>query len=301
MRKNASFTIILKLIKNSRFPVSKKAIKAALLDQEIDVSKRSIDRYLQELAQKFLVQRNEDSTYSMNELVDEDEYALFLNFLDVSEISTLAMDTISSRVALKEHILPEYHQNFKGVEWLTSIFKGITHNKQLIFEYATAFGSPKKRKVAPCLVKQYQNRWYLVAVDLEDENTLKTFGLDRISQLYVQGTIKVVVAASEAAAIFKNIVGIDQRPRVAGREGLTNVQIAATSIQAGLFESMPLHSSQKLVDTQGGNKIFSYDLVVNYEFVQHLFMHMPYIEVLEPKWLRSHIREEAQKIFHNHH
>ena len=230
MRKNASFTIILKLIKNSRFPVSKKAIKAALLDQEIDVSKRTIDRYLQELAQKFLVQRNEDSTYSMNELVDEDEYALFLNFLDVSEISTLAMDTISSRVALKEHIIPEYHQNFKGVEWLPSIFKGITHNKQLIFEYATAFGSSKKRKVAPCLVKQYQNRWYLVAVDLEDENTLKTFGLDRMSYLSLQGSIKVVVAATEAAAIFKNIVGVDQRPRVAGREGLTNVQIVATSI-----------------------------------------------------------------------
>jgi len=299
MSKGKSFTIILKFIKNSRFPVSKKDITNELEDNDIYVNKRSVDRYLLELEQKFLIQKNDNKTFSINELVDRDEYELFLNFLYVSEISTLAMDNVSSRISIKKHIIPEYHQNFKGVEFLPDIFKAITGNKQLSFTYAKQFSEVRKRNVIPGLVKQYQNRWYLVAADLDADNTVKTYGLDRISKLSIGDKTSLKIHTLDAD-IFKNIVGIDKRPRIKGRNELTQVKISATEVQANIFESMPLHHSQKISRTKENPTLLSYNVIVNYEFIQHLFMYMPYIKVLEPQWLRQHIKEEANKISEMH-
>jgi predicted DNA-binding transcriptional regulator YafY len=74
------------------------------------------------------------------------------------------------------------------------------------------------------------------------------------------------------------------------------VRIKVMNGQAKYFRSLPLHHSQKEVETYPEYSIFEYWLKPTYDFEQELFSHREDIEVLEPTTLRKTMKESIEKM-----
>lgn len=73
------------------------------------------------------------------------------------------------------------------------------------------------------------------------------------------------------------------------------VRIKVMNNQAKYFRSLPLHHSQKEVETTPEYSIFEYKLKPTYDFEPEILSHREDVEVLEPASLRETIKEEQAK------
>ena len=80
----------------------------------------------------------------------------------------------------------------RGLEQLNGLIHAITQKKVLSFTYQKFWENEKSSKVVmPYALKEFKNRWYLLAADYQSKNPsffLKTYGLDRISDLNISNT-----------------------------------------------------------------------------------------------------------------
>ena len=66
--------------------------------------------------------------------------------------------------------------------------------------------------------------------------------------------------------------------------------------QVRYFRSLPLHSSQEEIETHRDHSIFAYNLAPDYDFKQDILSFGDSIEVLEPKTLRTSIKETINQL-----
>jgi predicted DNA-binding transcriptional regulator YafY len=72
------------------------------------------------------------------------------------------------------------------------------------------------------------------------------------------------------------------------------LKVYGTQVQ--YFRSLPLHSSQKEVETDKNHSIFTYFLTPDYDFKQDVLSFGDKVEVLEPKDLREEMKEIVKKL-----
>ena len=68
-----------------------------------------------------------------------------------------------------------------------------------------------------------------------------------------------------------------------------NVRLKVRSEQARYLRSLPLHSSQREMQSDEEFTIFELRLRPTFDFVQEILLHTPDIEVLEPQELREEV------------
>jgi predicted DNA-binding transcriptional regulator YafY len=78
------------------------------------------------------------------------------------------------------------------------------------------------------------------------------------------------------------------------------VKLKVYGTQVQYFRSLPLHSSQKEVETDKNHSIFTYFITPDYDFKQDVLSFGDKVEVLEPKELREEMKrivKELNKIY----
>jgi predicted DNA-binding transcriptional regulator YafY len=60
------------------------------------------------------------------------------------------------------------------------------------------------------------------------------------------------------------------------------------------FRSLPIHPSQREVETCGDFSVFAYRLMPSYDFMQEIISHGEEVEILEPDYLRDEMRERVE-------
>ena len=78
------------------------------------------------------------------------------------------------------------------------------------------------------------------------------------------------------------------------------VRLKATGNQQAFLRSLPLHHSQKEVETGVDYAIFEYYLSPQYDFVKELLSREATIEVLEPDSLRQQMKETIENMLNNY-
>jgi len=72
-----------------------------------------------------------------------------------------------------------------GTEWLQPLLRAVQLRRQVVFQYHKFWDeAPSGRTVSPLLLKEFKDRWYLLAHD-PARHGLRCFGLDRIRALEV--------------------------------------------------------------------------------------------------------------------
>ena len=177
----------------------------------------------------------------------------------------------------------------KGSHHLAPLLNAIKEKKKVELKYQKFSDSTSTQYLLnPYLLKEYRNRWYLLAWD-ENKESIRTFGCDRIVEVKVsERTYSEINFNSEE--YFKHAIGItviDDSPPI-------KVVFKCSEILASYLNSQPLHASQKVESINGEHRV-TLNVLVTFELVQWLQGFTDEVTVIEPLHLRDKLSEKLVK------
>lgn len=176
----------------------------------------------------------------------------------------------------------------RGLEHLNGILHAIQNQKIITLNYTKYWDEiPQKRILEPYALKEFRYRWYLLANDMNGiEFLVKTFGLDRISDLEISNSTfkKEKFDLNEA---FQNSFGIIST----ANENPEEIILSITPDQGKYIKSLPLHSSQEiLIDDETELKI-KLNLVPTFDFEQELLQHSEHLTIISPESFKNRMQK----------
>lgn len=282
--------LIINKLRNS--PCSFKEIQQYLcmqsdLDSEnYDISLRTFQRDLKEIYLIFDIDIkpiHSKGLYTIDRDIDDKNTDRLL------ECFTL-FDAISSTEILSKDIHLENRRPL-GTEHMHELLIAIKNKLQVAFTHEKFWienTEKQTRTVYPLALKEARNRWYLVAQDSKDR-VIKTFGLDRISDLEI--TRRKFEAPSDFDAVkrFEHSFGIIS-------DGTTpeKIRLCFSHRQADFIKSFPLHHSQTIVSENEYECIIELFLSPTYDFIMELLSIGKEVKVQEPESLKNKMIEVLQ-------
>lgn len=186
----------------------------------------------------------------------------------------------------------EQNLELKGLSFLSPIIEATSNQQVLRITYQSyKENAPKKSVVIhPYYIKQYNNRWFLMAMDNE-RKFICNFALDRIHSVETLDDIRYEVNTDiEFEHYFDDVIGVTIPSNEIEKEVIL---LQISSNQYSYVSAKPLHPSQKIVDE--GKCIISIEVKPNYELDYNILSLGPDIEVLSPLSYREHIREKLEE------
>ena len=175
----------------------------------------------------------------------------------------------------------------QGTENLYGLLHAIKNNLQIEFSHKKFWeDQTKNRKVEPYALKEFKNRWYLVAKDLVD-NSIKTFGLDRLTELHITRTKFIYPNNFDVREKFRFFFGI-----ISPNELLPDEIILSFDPDQGRFvKSLPLHSTQEIVLENEAEFRIRLKICVTRDFVMELLSFGDSVKVIEPTSLIEKMKQ----------
>lgn len=208
------------------------------------------------------------------EEIDDDELKKWM--LDSFSVG----NTISENLMLKDRILVNHIPS--AGNHLAALLEAMRENRRATITYC-GFGKTKSYTFAiePYCVKLFENRWYVLARNVQYDE-MRIYGLDRIERLALDDVTFRLPEGFSAAGYFSAYFGIvldrDAKPE--------RIVVRAYREHAPYMNSLPLHSSQRLLEDKGEYADFELYLVPTYDFVMRLLHVGAMIEVIAPASLR---------------
>ncbi len=184
-----------------------------------------------------------------------------------------------------------------GQRWLTIITEAMRTNKVLRITYK-GFEHDKEMTfdVEPYWLKVFSRRWYLTArspylSEKDGKDTYRTYALDRIYDVEKTERNFEMKGDFDAEKFFADYYGVTVTDGPVER-----VLIKAIELQPEYLRTLPLHPSQRELESDDDYTIFEYHLKPNFEFYQLLLSQTDLIEVLEPESLRQKMKVFAEHL-----
>ncbi len=179
----------------------------------------------------------------------------------------------------------------KGTEHLFSLLKAAKQHFVVEFTYDKFDDSEAvTREVTPYAVRQVRGRWYLIGFETESNDVLKSFGLDRISELTVQKK-RFTPVEIDIKARFEDSFGImvyDHLP-------VEDVVLEFDSLDGSYLKSLKLHSSQKIIEDTPERFVVSVRLRITHDFLMEIASRFSSLKVVSPDSLRVKLVELFEK------
>lgn len=198
---------------------------------------------------------------------------------------------LSESVALKDRVILE--ENESGQEFVSAILEAMRNNKMLTFRYRTFWMEEGEVSnlyhVEPYVLKYFKRRWYLLGK--YGNSSLRIYALDRMLDIDIEFEDFVIPADFNAEDYFNSCFGIivdDKEPQL--------IQLKVDDYQANYLRTLPLHHSQKEVESTKEYTIFSLFLRPTFDFIQELLTMGETVEVLSPMDLRAEIARTGKAI-----
>jgi len=178
-----------------------------------------------------------------------------------------------------------------GTENLHGLLHSIQNRKLISFSYQKFWDDlPQTRQAEPLAVKEFKNRWYLLANDL-DKKELRVFALDRLTNLVIRKTTFTYPDHFDVQEYYKHSFGIIHPTD----QPVEDVVLSFTPDQGKYIKSLPLHESQQiLVDTENEFRV-RLNLHITFDFVMEILSYGHDVKVIEPSHLVQEIVSTLQK------
>jgi predicted DNA-binding transcriptional regulator YafY len=293
------YLLILKKLKVNPYS-SYEALKAYMENQfeylqmqddhlQIGFSKRTLQRDLKEIRNVFGI----DIEYSKPNkgyfiIQNENEN---MNFQRMME----AFDMFNS-LNLAQDLTPYIHlekRKPQGTENLYGLLHAIKNKLKIKYTYHKFWDEEfSQRLVEPLALKEFKNRWYIIANDDKD-NEIKTFALDRISELEITSQRFAYPKDYNIEDKFKYSFGI----MGATEEEPQEIVLSFEPFHGKYIKSLPLHHTQEILkDTENELKI-KLKLFITQDFIMELLSYAENIKVIKPKSLINQIKEAHKNAY----
>lgn len=177
-----------------------------------------------------------------------------------------------------------------GREWLEPILTALQQNREVELSYENFVGVKFSGTISPLCVKLFKRRWYVLTQLVDGRKRI--FSLDRIKSLSLTDKKFNYPDHFSPGDYFRDVFGI-----IAGVDRkVENIVIRTYAELPGYLRSLPIHHSQRELESKDGHTDFSLRLIPTFDFIQELLLHRDQIEVLQPQTLREEISELISKM-----
>ena len=205
--------------------------------------------------------------------------------LDSFAVSNLLMDnrSISDRIMLED--VPS------GRYYLEIITNSMRENRQIVIDYEDFFGNTiQGLKVNPYFIRLFKRRWYVMALVLP-EKEIHRFGLDRIKRVEALDSKFSYPKDFSPQDYYTDYYGVfhEEKP--------ITIRLKAYREKPHYLRSLPLHHSQREIESNDEYTIFEYKIAPTYDFIQEILYHANQLEVLSPESFRQQIKAIIQEMY----
>ena len=256
---------------------------------QIGFSKRTLQRDIKEIRNVFGI----DIEYSKSQkgyFISQNENEN-MNFQRMME----AFDMFNS-LNLAQDLTPFIHlekRRPQGTENLYGLLHAIKNRLQIKFTYQKFWEEElSQRLVEPYALKEFKNRWYIMAKDSKDNN-IKSFALDRLTNLEITNLNYQYPDNYSIEQSYRYCFGIispnDEEPQ--------DIILSFDPFQGKYIKTLPLHDTQQvLVDNDEEMKI-KLKLCLTHDLVMELLSFGDNMKVIEPKSLADQIKQAHEKAY----
>jgi predicted DNA-binding transcriptional regulator YafY len=279
---------------NSRYAPSLRNIADYLAQAGVDVTIRTVQRYIRQLRDEFgleIVYQPETNTYRID-TTEYDHFEALLRLIHLADTTDLLMQSLKDKKLLSVLSFQNSQHPNTGSQYLETLITAIRDSRLVSFEY-DGFSTKKQSKqtVKPVMLKEYSDKWYLVAYpDIRED--LRIYCLDRI--LDKPTILDKKFSAKKYADVpdkFDHVIGL-----VYDLEEIAEVRLSAVPEQARYFIKTPLHHSQQIESESETEVIFTYTLIPNLELQRLILGFGSRVKVLGPKKFARQVEDEIAKM-----
>jgi len=237
--------------------------------------------------------RRDSFRYKITEREDDDKASRWL------QQSFAATDAIAGSRDLRHRILLEDIPS--GQQYLNTIMEAMRTNSKVTFVYQQ-FDEGTSRTIAnaePYCIKLYHQRWYVLVkesrtllVTHEKVAEMHVYALDRILSLEITDQTFRIDPDFDAREYFQYAFGT----RVEKGNPPCSVVLRVASCQVPYLRTLPLHPSQREVETTPEYSIFELNVALTIELCFQILYYGCRIEVLSPTDLRDTIHGEIVRM-----
>ena len=206
--------------------------------------------------------------------------------LDSLSISSMLMESSSLQDRIVLENIP------MGKEYLQPIINAMKQDHKLLMTYHK-FGQQESYTITiePYAIKVFKQRWYLVAMNPKRE-TPSIYALDRIEHLEETEETFQFPTDFDTEAFFRDCYGV-----LSGTgDKAQHIVIRAFAPYMNYLRRLPLHHSQKEVQSTPEYADFEFYLRPTFDFRQELLAQGHDVEVLHPAPFREEMKAMLEKM-----
>lgn len=197
---------------------------------------------------------------------------------------------IHESYSLKDRIL--FGEIPSGQFFLTTIIEAMRDAVTLQFHYRPFWYSEIiEIEIQPYCIKIFKQRWYVLGENTT-LNEMRIYALDRIQSITATNTKFKLPKNFKADTYFENAYGIVVHPKIPACE----VKLKVYGKSQKYIQTLPLHHSQREVESHTEYTVFKYYIAPTQDFAQEILSHGDAIEVLSPKGFRNEIEGKIEKM-----
>ncbi len=255
----------------------------------IGFSKRTLQRDLKEIRNVFGIdieysKTNKDYYISQSETEN-------MNFQRMIE----AFDMFNS-LNLAQDLTPFIHlekRRPQGTENLYGLLHAIKNKLKIKFTYQKFWEEEVSQRLAePYALKEFKNRWYILAKDSKDNN-IKSFALDRLTNLEITTQHYQYPDNYSIEQNYRYCFGIIS-PNGSDPQ---DIILSFDPFQGKYIKTLPLHETQEvLVDNDQETRI-KLKLCLTHDLFMELLSFGDNMKVIDPKKLSDEIKEAHKKAY----
>jgi predicted DNA-binding transcriptional regulator YafY len=256
---------------------------------QIGFSKRTLQRDIKEIRNVFGI----DIEYSKSQkgyFISQNENEN-MNFQRMME----AFDMFNS-LNLAQDLTPFIHlekRRPQGTDNLYGLLHAIKNRLQIKFTYQKFWEEElSQRLVEPYALKEFKNRWYIMAKDSKDNN-IKSFALDRLTNLEITNQTYQYPDNYSIEQSYRYCFGIispnDEEPQ--------DIILSFDPFQGKYIKTLPLHDTQQVLEDNDVEMKIKLKLCLTHDLVMELLSFGDNMKVIEPKSLADQIKQAHEKAY----
>ncbi|MCG2612921.1 WYL domain-containing protein [Terrimonas sp. NA20] len=217
----------------------------------------------------------------------------FNYFEEMSEmIARLENNLYRSTKQHRNCIQFEDNKLLKGLSHINPLYQAILKKTALLVEYKSFKAKQSQQQIVyPYLLKEYRNRWFLIA-QLKNQTQLQIMALDRIIEFQELGKeLFVEYGGVDFERYFSDLIGVTK----SHADRAHKVLLWVDERNAPYVLTKPIHHSQKVEKELEDGVIIRIDVVMNFELEREILGFGECMKVIYPRILAGRIQKRLQK------
>jgi len=260
----------------------------------IEVYERRFYRYSDPDYSIHQISVNENDLKAMNNAVQIlKQFKDFSMFKEMNGVIQKLEDSIQS-TNQKSIIHLDKNEQLKGLEHIDILYESILNKKALKICYKSFKARESNDYVVhPQLLKEYNNRWFLICFH---KNSIMNLALDRMEEITIEDQTEYIDKDFNADRYFGEVIGATvsetQRPQ--------NVIFFINRKHAPYVKTKPFHHTQEMIKEDETGTTFKICVQLNFELERMILGMGKFITVLAPRKLKQRIHKSIKEALRNY-